>query len=94
MVGIPKIYVKIWWLLFLAMKFTFFSILHFHKFGQLKFLFLKVHGGGGSTGLGNIQNKYLTIFLECFPSVMAFTVTVEKLQIISLETIILDQREM
>ena len=39
-VGIPKLYLKLWWLLFLAMKFTFLFLIlakihiFIHKFGQ------------------------------------------------------------
>ena len=48
--GIPKLYVKFLWPLFLAMKFT--------------FLFLNLAGGvGGSTGLGNILRKKNNYFL-------------------------------
>ena len=61
--GIPKLYVKFWWPLFLAIKFTFL----FLDLAKIQFfLFLKVPMGG-STGLGIIPKK--TVFY-CFPEVV------------------------
>ena len=59
-VGIPKLYVKFWWLLFLAIKFTFL----FLNLAKIQ-IFIRKSIEGVSTGLGNIPKKK-HIFLECF----------------------------
>ena len=56
-VGIPKLYVKFWWPLFLAMKFTF----SFLNLGKIQIFIPKSTKGGGSAGLGSIPKK--TVFL-------------------------------
>jgi len=49
-VGIPKLYVKFWWPLILALKTRPF-------WPKFTFLFLNVPRGGGGTNLRNIQKK-------------------------------------
>ena len=62
--GIPKLFVKFWWPLFLAMKFTFL----FLNLAKIHIFIPKcIEGGwGGSTGLGNIPKKN-NIFFYYFP---------------------------
>ena len=62
-VGIPKLYVKFWWPLFLAMKFTFL----FLNLAKIHIFIPKCTeaGWGGSTGLGNIPKK--KYFFYYFP---------------------------
>ena len=54
-VGIPKLYVKFWWPLFLALKFTFL----FLNLAKIQIFIPKsaYGGGGGSAGLGIIPKK-------------------------------------
>ena len=52
-IGIPKLYVKFWWPLFLAMKFTFL----FLNLAKIHIFIPKCTEGGGSTGLGTIPKK-------------------------------------
>ena len=49
--GITNLYVKFWWLLFLALKTRLF-------WPKVTFGFLNVPRGGGSTGLGNFPKFY------------------------------------
>ena len=58
--GIPKLYAKLWWPLFLAMKFTF-LFLNLAKIHIIIPKCTEEGGRGGSTGLGNIPKK--TLFL-------------------------------
>ena len=51
-VGIPKLYVKFWWPLFLAMRFTFL----FLNLAKIH-IFIPKSAYGGSTGLGNIKKN-------------------------------------
>ena len=56
MFGILKLFVKFWWPLFLAIKFTF-SFL-FLNLGKIQIFIPKsTEGGGGSAGLGIIPKK-------------------------------------
>ena len=65
-VGIPKLYVKFWWPLFLAIKFTFL----FLNLAKIQIFIPKsaYGGGGGSTGLGIIPRKkhFFTAFLTAY----------------------------
>ena len=53
MVGIPTVYVKFWWPLFLALKFTFLFI----TLAKIHIFIPKCIKEGGSTGLVNIPKK-------------------------------------
>ena len=53
--GIPKLDVKFWWPLFLAMKIT----LLFLKLAKIHIFIPKSTYGGGFTGLGNIPKNLL-----------------------------------
>ena len=49
----PKLYVKFWWPLFLALKFTFLSL----NLAKIQIFIPKCTEGGGSTGSGNIPKN-------------------------------------
>ena len=63
MLGIPKLYVKFWWPLFLAMTFTFL----FLNLGKVQIFIPKSTKGEGGPPVKELFLTKKTVFFQCFP---------------------------